>query len=153
MAGITPGGHAGTIISDASGSWGCGAFTSTGDWFQVQLPGSWDPVHITAKELLPIVIGVALWGEQWQGSSVQCWCDNAAVVAILKTGWSRDERVMHLMRSLFFLLAIHNMTLVGSHIAGRQQMHCLGMMLQLSAHRSPQRSKNQQGSDTSSYRC
>ena len=29
-----------TLISDTSGSWGCGAFTSGGQWFQLQLPGS-----------------------------------------------------------------------------------------------------------------
>ena len=49
-----------------SGSWGCGAFTSSGEWFQVVWPDSWSSVHITVKELLPIVIGVALWGKQME---------------------------------------------------------------------------------------
>ena len=30
-----------TITSDASGSWGCGAFGSNGSWFQLQWPSSW----------------------------------------------------------------------------------------------------------------
>ncbi len=32
-----PGGHEEVIVtSDASGSWGCGAFVSSGEWFQFQ---------------------------------------------------------------------------------------------------------------------
>ena len=56
--------------------------------FQLKLPGSWDGIHITAKELLPIVIGAALWGEQWRGQTVRCLCDNAAVVAVILSGSS-----------------------------------------------------------------
>lgn len=44
------------VTSDASGSWGSGAFNSQGEWFQFQLPQSWATVHITVKELLPIVV-------------------------------------------------------------------------------------------------
>ena len=55
-----------SVTTDASGSWGCGALTSDGQWFQVQWPLSWAPVHIAAKELVPVVIAVAVWGKQWQ---------------------------------------------------------------------------------------
>ena len=44
------------FTSDASASWGCGAFIYVGEWFQLELPSSWDGIHITIKELLPIVI-------------------------------------------------------------------------------------------------
>lgn len=118
MSSVAPAAYSGVITSDASGSWGCGAFSSVGDWFQLKLPESWDHVHITVKELLPIVIGAALWGKHWQGGAVRCRCDNAAVVAVLRSGRSRDERVMHLMRSLFFFLAQHDMSLVAEHIPG-----------------------------------
>ena len=37
----------------------------------------------------------------WKGKAVQCCCDNATVVAILKSGTSRHPLVMHLMRCLF----------------------------------------------------
>ena len=94
MLGVVPMYPAGTITSDASGSWGCGAFTSAGERFQLKLPGSWHGIHITAKEVLPIVIGVALWGEQWRGQTV---------VAVIRSGSNRDERVMHLMRSPTYL--------------------------------------------------
>lgn len=106
------------MTSDASGSWGSGAFTNQGEWFQLKWPESWASIHITVKELLPIVLGVALWGAQWTGTTVKCLCDNAAVVAILNSGRSKCDRVMHLMRCLFFFLARFRITLVGEHIPG-----------------------------------
>ena len=90
------------LTSDASGNWGCGAFSSTGEWFQCQWPDSWKAVHITAKELLPIVVACALWGQRWQGQTIRCRSDNAAVVAIVNSGRSKEARIMHLMRSPFF---------------------------------------------------
>ena len=42
-----------TLTSDASDHWGCGAFTSSGNWFQFQWPPVWADVHITVKELPP----------------------------------------------------------------------------------------------------
>ena len=106
------------MTSDASGSWGCGAFTDQGEWFQLVWPESWEEVHITVKELLPIVVGAALWGDRWVGRTVKCRCDNAAVVAVINSGRSKCDRVMHLMRCLFFFLAHFNVVLVGEHIPG-----------------------------------
>ncbi len=106
------------LTSDASGSWGCGAFTSGGSWFQLQLPESWDGVHITVKELLPIVLGVAIWGNRWVGLSVSCLCDNAAVVSIVNTGRCKMDRAMHLMRCLSFFLARWGVSLGCKHIPG-----------------------------------
>ena len=94
----------------ASGSWGCGAFTSSGEWFQFVWLDSWSSVVITVKELFPIVNGLALWGKQWHGKTINWkWkCDNAAAVAIVNSGKSKDDRAMHLMRSLLFFLAHYN---------------------------------------------
>ena len=50
------------VISDASGTYGCGTFSLAHGWFQLQWTEIWLPVHITAKELLPIVIA-AHFGE------------------------------------------------------------------------------------------
>ena len=52
------------MMFDALGSWGCGAFMSAGEWFQIELPESWAGVHIKVKELLLIVIRVAMWGHR-----------------------------------------------------------------------------------------
>ena len=107
-----------TITSDASGRWGCGAFSSEGEWFQLEWPDSWSGLHIAIKELLPIVVAMAVWGKKWRGKRVRCRCDNAAVVAMLSSGSSKDERAMHLLRSLFLFLATYDVSIVGEHIRG-----------------------------------
>ncbi len=118
MRRVFKGGYVATVTSDASGNWGCGAFTSRGEWFQLQWPESWREVHITVKELLPVVMALAVWGYQWSGQSVRCQCDDAAVVAIINTGTSKNKRAMHLMRSAFFFLARHDVRVWAEHIPG-----------------------------------
>ena len=118
MAGIVRSAVTTILTSDASGSWGCGAYTSTGEWFMLQWPYSWKGVHITVKELLPLVMGVALWGRRWSNGSVLCRGDNAAVVAIIKSGWCKDELAMNLLQCLFFWLATHQVKIVGEYIPG-----------------------------------
>ena len=115
MAGAIPREPQTTLTSDASGNWGCGAYTSTWDWFQLALSGDWSDVHITAKEFLPIVLGVAMWGPRWKGRTVLYHCNNAAVVNL---GRSRMDRAMHLMLCLSFLLARWEVSLICRHIPG-----------------------------------
>ncbi len=85
-------------------------------WFQLKFPDSWLDVHITVKELLPIVLAVALWGYLWKGVTVSCKCDNMAVVVIVNSGRSKMDKAMHLMRCLSFFLAQWDVTLVCQHI-------------------------------------
>ena len=106
------------LTSDASGGWGCGAYISTGQWFQLQWPEWWESVHITVKELVPIVVACALWGNTWKGKTIRCRCDNAAVVAIVRSGTSKHQLVMHLMRCLFFFVAVYQMYLEPVHLPG-----------------------------------
>ena len=95
------------LTSDASGNWGCGAF-----WNQFRFqPAGMESAHITIKELVPVVLAAAVWGEEWSGQTVHAHCNNAAVVAILNTETSKSNEVMHLVRYLSFLKAEH-----GRHI-------------------------------------
>ena len=61
-----------------------------------------------------------MWVEEWKGRSICCQCDNAAVVAVMKSGWSKNALVMRLLRSLFFLAAKRGILLSGVHIPGRE---------------------------------
>ena len=105
MAGIIRSHYTAIITSDASGTWGCGAFSSVGEWFQLEWPGGWKDINITIKELLLVVVSVAMWGHQLSNCTVRCRCDNAAVVAIVNTGTSQCDKAMQLMCSLFFFTA------------------------------------------------
>ena len=106
-----------TVTSDASGSWGCGAYCNS-QWFMLPWEGPIKECHITAKELVPIVVAAAVWGQDWQGQTVQVWCDNTAVVNIINKGSSRDKDAMHLARCLAFIEAKFDLELVASHIKG-----------------------------------
>ena len=59
------------------------------------------PLRIAYKELFPIVLASVLWGSQWQQQRVQFQCDNENVVAVLRTGSSRDANMMQLILQLF----------------------------------------------------
>ncbi len=73
---------------------------------------------ITAKELLPIVVAVAVWGKAWQGKAMVVRCDNMAVVAIVNSGSSREAEAMHLRRCLAFLEAKWAIQLWAEHVKG-----------------------------------
>ena len=58
-------------------------------------------------------------GAQMGGCTIRCRCDNAAVVAIIRSGSSRDPAAMHLMRCLFFFTARYQIVLAPAHIPGK----------------------------------
>ena len=106
-----------TVISDASGKWVCGAFCKD-KWFQLRWPDAVQETQIAVKELIPIVLAAAVWGNNWKGRNVMSYCDNAAVVAILSKGDCKEPQAMHLMRYLAFLKAKFQFSLFASHISG-----------------------------------
>ena len=105
------------IQTDASGSWGCGACWGQ-HWFQWQWPKQWEPAGIMAKELVPIVLSCAVWGPLFMKSTVLFQCDNLGLVAAITKGSSKDQTVMHLLRTLWFFVAIFDMHIVTEHITG-----------------------------------
>ena len=105
------------VTSDASGSWGCGAFSGS-EWFHLQWPEVVQGEDITFKELLPIVLAVTTWGSRWRGMHVHCRCDNEAVVHVMNSRRARNHALMHLLRCLFYFEAHYNLHLSASHISG-----------------------------------
>ena len=59
-------------------------------------------------------------GPAWRGQTVLARCDNAAVVATINKGPSRNKEAMHLARCLAFILAEHEIRLTASHIKGAE---------------------------------
>ena len=107
------------LVTDASGSWGCGAVCGT-QWFQLEWDGlgSTKEYGIMAKELLPIVVAAAVWGGSWAGKTVRARCDNQSVVATINTGSCREAETMHLRRCLAFLEAKGQFHIMAVHIRG-----------------------------------
>ena len=85
--------------SDASSSWGCGAWHNS-HWFQLKWPQHTATWSIAAKELLPILLAAGTWGKNWKGALVLFQRDNQAVVAVLRSRYSHDSTLMHLLRCL-----------------------------------------------------
>ena len=57
-----------SITSDASGSWGCGAFYLS-QWFQITWGG------LVAESSIKELVAVAIWGKSWAGGTVLAKCD------------------------------------------------------------------------------
>ena len=107
-----------TLASDASGSWGCGAFFRS-HWFQLPWTPAARSFSIAFQELVPILIAGMLWGGKWANCQVRALCDNQAVVAVIRARYCRDDNLMHLLRCLFFVEAKHSFTIVPEHIPGK----------------------------------
>ena len=107
------------IWSDASGTWGCGALWDS-QWFQI----AWDSVcqfaaaAIAPKELLPIIVAVAIWGHSWVRVTVVCHCDSTSVVAAINGSYCRDLAMAHMLRCLFFLEPRFDLSLSAVHVPG-----------------------------------
>ena len=97
-----------TVVSDASGSWGCGAIWGA-RWFQVQWENFLPEAHIAIKESVPLVIATAIWGGAWKGKSVRMLTDNSAVVAAINSNSSRVPEMAHLLRCLTFYFGLQTM--------------------------------------------
>ena len=105
------------VFSDASGSWGCGAYSES-QWFQLAWSSSAAKYHIAVKELLPVVLAAAVWGKDWKGLDVTCHSDNQAVVAVIRSRTSKDPDIMLLFRSLSFIEARYEFFLSAKYIPG-----------------------------------
>lgn len=114
------------FATDASGQFGCGALWNE-KWFQLQWPQSYRSCElqlkeesITLKELVPIVLACVVWGPSWTNKSVTMHCDNEGAVAVINSGYSRVPQIMHMLRCLFFIRAVYQITLRAVHILGRE---------------------------------
>ena len=108
------------VVSDASGHWGCGAYSGP-QWFQLYWEGSgMEEQPIMVKELIPIVVAAAVWGAGWAGKVVECKCDNQAVVAVVSSCTSKNSAVLHLLRCLFFFEAHFSCSICATYLPGRE---------------------------------
>ena len=112
-----------SLTTYASGNWGCRAFTIEGDWFQLKWITKWIPLHITVKELLPIIISVAVWEERWRGQTIACRCDNTVVVAIIRSGSCKEDLAMNMLCNLLFLSINFNVNVTYLVLKTQQLMH------------------------------
>ena len=79
-------------------------------------------VSIAVKELIPVVLAAATFGNHWSGKVVEFIVDNEAVVEVIKATYSKELHLMHLIRLLVFFAAKYNFWFRASHIPGKQNI-------------------------------
>ena len=94
-----------------------------GEWFN----GSWlpaqQPLCIAYKELFPIFLACHVWGASWARKRIEFHCDNTAVVSVIMSGTSKDEKLMHLLRALYLVSTRYNFKVTAKHVPGKS--NCL----------------------------
>ena len=87
-------------------------------WRSYAWPDKWVTVGIMAKELVPIVIGCAVWGSLLVKKDTELKCDNLGLVDAISKGSSMDEMIMHFLRCLWFFTAFFSIRVTATHIRG-----------------------------------
>ena len=87
-------------------------------WTYGTWPATWKKFNIAVREFFPIVLAVHLWGTQLKDMNVTFFCDNLAVVEILKKQTSRDPGLMRLFRQLVVFAMRNNLMFSAQHIKG-----------------------------------
>ena len=109
------------LTSDDSGSWGCGTWCRP-RWFQLQWDNSSGLKRITEKDLFPIIIAVAIWGQSLGGHSlgVNRWFLGVITQQLSHSHYSWEDNLMQLLRCLFFVEAHCQFQLRVIHLPGEQ---------------------------------
>ena len=105
------------LYTDASGSWGCGAWVSP-FWFNLAWQGLPILQSIALKELFPVVLACSIWGNQWRGLYILCHSDNQAVASQINSLHARDPFAAHFLRCLAFFQALFDFRIRAVHISG-----------------------------------
>ena len=106
------------VYSEASGSFGCGAVSLTLGYVQLQWSEDWEEMDILVKELVPVVLTVAMWGRFWQGQHICFHSDNMAVVSILQSKSAKSPQLMYLLRCFAFFSAYYHFHTSCVHVPG-----------------------------------
>ena len=74
---------------------------------------------MTWLEMISVVLAALVWGTSWHGHRVRLHCDNMAVIAVSRRGWSRNPLIMDLIRQLSFICAERRCHLDMVYVASR----------------------------------
>ena len=96
---------------------GCGG-CSGNEYFAAKFPGSVleQAGHISALELLTVVVSLKLWANRLSGKRIQIFCDNQASVAALNSGRTKNQYMNECLRELAFLAVTHDFDIRATYI-------------------------------------
>ena len=110
-----------SLYTDASGTYGCGAYYQ-GAWFHY----SWQPhqqlpptTSIQWQELFAIVAATLTWGNHWSRKRICFYYDNQTIVQAWEDKSSKHPKLISLMRLLFLTTTQNNFTVKLKHLPGK----------------------------------
>ena len=75
-------------------------------------------LHISALEMLSLIVAVKAWSRLFKGLKVGVKCDNEATVVVINSGKSRDPFMQACLRELCFVCALGDFEVWAEHIPG-----------------------------------
>ncbi|XP_071150453.1 uncharacterized protein [Mytilus edulis] len=112
------------LFSDATGTYGGFAAVFGSKWFSGKWPPELIDLHITVKELFPIVLAIDIWGPLLANHKILFLTDNSAVAEIINKTSSREKNIMRLIRRLVLAALKYNIYFRAKHIPGKTNVIC-----------------------------
>ena len=81
------------------GGWG-------GEYCYFDFPSQFSEWHISALEMLTLVVCVKLWCKDWAGKKIQVFCANQSCVTSINSGKIKDKAMAACLRELAFASAL-----------------------------------------------
>ena len=82
------------------------------------MSNEWAQWDIMAKELVPILLSCVVWVPLLTGTRVEFKCNYSSVVDSFNKGSSKESKIMHLLRCLWFFSSYFEIKVTASHISG-----------------------------------
>ena len=107
------------IFSSDSCLTACGGFWN-GKFFHVRFPEFilGRKLHISALEILAVILCLKLWGKEFIGKRIVIYCDNQAVCQVINSGKTRCEFLQQSLREICFLAAINQFEIRAQFLEG-----------------------------------
>ena len=91
-------------------------------WFAQKWSGRWKGLHISVRELFPIIVALELWSQILHNKRIRFYSDNIAVVYVINKKTSKDKHIMSLLRRLVTQALKYNIVFEADHIPGSQNV-------------------------------
>ncbi|PJE78159.1 hypothetical protein CI610_02909 [invertebrate metagenome] len=95
------------------------------DWFYANWQQDFPdimPLHINEKEVFAVTLAVTRWAPLLRNRRILIHSDNMVTVNCINKGTSRNETIMHSLRTFFWLSAYYNFHITACHIPGKHNV-------------------------------
>ena len=87
--------------------------------YAITLPKNYHTTNIATLEMLNILVALKIWATKWTHKKIHFFCDNIAVVQVLKFGKTKDLELAALSRNILMLASSSDIHISVSHISGK----------------------------------